>query len=294
MRGFIARSLRAGWWPGGVFILDGKGGSDFIVFEGREGIHCVARHPEEWAEWLPRISSMLRQRYDEDAEYERGNTEQPDFPRYLVVLDEVQEIRATLGKAVLDPVLQQVSRQIRASRGKLLVATQRPDAEDAIPGAVKDMLEDRLILGYVSEHGARMVLGKDWREAVDEYGADTVPGRGLARVGGRLRRIQGFYLATPRRHPEVEHLYPPRHSTTDTPPETQTNAKGPATATRWAPSRAATASDHDAQAVPEDATVEKHKQNEKTPTPETRNKPPGTPETNLGRPGTSRKRRRTI
>ncbi|ONI77825.1 hypothetical protein ALI144C_30810 [Actinosynnema sp. ALI-1.44] len=82
---------------------------------------------------------MMRQRYDEDAEYERGNTGKPDFPRYLVVLDEVQGIRATLGKNELDPILQQISRQIRASKGKLLLATQRPDAEDAIPGAVRDM-----------------------------------------------------------------------------------------------------------------------------------------------------------
>jgi hypothetical protein len=36
-RGFIARALRMGWFPGGVFIFDGKGGSDYIPFEGRVG-----------------------------------------------------------------------------------------------------------------------------------------------------------------------------------------------------------------------------------------------------------------
>ncbi|MFD1044380.1 hypothetical protein ACFQ1S_01610, partial [Kibdelosporangium lantanae] len=210
MRGFIARSLRKGWWPGGVYIFDGKSGSDYIVFEGREGIHCVARGPEEWAAWLARVAEMMRARYEEDAEYERGNRPKPDFARYLVVLDEVQEIRSTLGKAELDPILQQISRQIRASNGRLLVSTQRPDAEDAIPGAVKDMLEERIILGFVSATGARMVLDQDWREVVDEYGQETVPGRGTARVRGRVRRIQSFYLRTPREHPEIEHLYPPK------------------------------------------------------------------------------------
>ncbi|CAM3412091.1 type IV secretory system conjugative DNA transfer family protein [Kibdelosporangium persicum] len=248
MRGFIARGMRKGWWPGGVFILDGKGGSDFIVFEGREGVHCVARHPDEWTEWLPRISTMMRQRYDEDADYERGNTPKPNFPRYLVVLDEVQEIRATLGKNELDPILQQISRQIRASKGKLLVATQRPDAEDAIPGAVRDMLEDRIILGYMSDTGARMVLGKDWREAVDEYGSNTVPGRGLARVGGHLRRIQGFYLDTPREHPEVEHLYPPKTATVGVTQRNQANAES-ATTTQWAPRPAADASSNPQKAA---------------------------------------------
>jgi Helicase HerA, central domain len=36
-RGFIARVLRMGWFLGGVFIFDGKGGSDYIPFEDRVG-----------------------------------------------------------------------------------------------------------------------------------------------------------------------------------------------------------------------------------------------------------------
>jgi hypothetical protein len=232
MRGFIARSLRKGWWPGGVYIFDGKSGSDYIVFEGREGIHCVARDPEEWSAWLSRVAEMMRARYEEDAEYERGNRPKPDFARYLVVLDEVQEIRSTLGKAELDPVLQQVSRQIRASNGRLLVSTQRPDAEDAIPGAVKDMLEERIILGFVSATGARMVLDQDWREVVDEYGQETVPGRGTARIRGRLRRIQSFYLRTPREHPEIEHLYPTKVAAPSTAPASVAKPVGSA---HWSP-----------------------------------------------------------
>ncbi|GAB3902526.1 hypothetical protein GCM10029964_093130 [Kibdelosporangium lantanae] len=202
------------------------------MFEGREGVHCVARHPEEWAEWLPQISGMMRHRYDQDAEYHRGNVEKPEFPRYLVVIDEVQEIRTVLGKNDLDPFLQQLSRQMRASEGRLLLATQRPDTEDAIPGPVRDMLEDRIVLGYVSPHGARMAFGEDWRSVVDEYGADTVPGRGMARIGGRLIRLQGIRLHLPREHPEVEMFYPPKAGAPTAPPAA---AATPTRTTQWAP-----------------------------------------------------------
>lgn len=166
---------------------------------------------------------------------------------YLVVLDEVQEIRTVLGKTELDPILQQLSRQMRASNGRLMVSTQRPDAEDAIPGAVRDMLEERIILGFVSATGARMVLDDDWREVIDEYGSDTVPGRGLARVSGRLVRIQGFNLKNPRAHPEVEHFYPPKLTATSA----AVGTEGTATATRWAPHPVA----EDAPAGPPDGAV---------------------------------------
>ncbi|MGZ3140432.1 hypothetical protein ACVDFE_00145 [Lentzea chajnantorensis] len=209
-RGYIARGLRLEWFPGGTWILDGKGSSDYIVFEGRRGVHCVAREPEEWLANLERISATMRARYEEDAEYHRGNREKPYHPPFLVVLEEVQEIRSVLGAKVLDPILQQLSRQLRASGGRLMVVTQRPDAEDAIPGAVRDMLEYRIVLGYVSPVGARMALEDDWRRAVDEYGAEPIPGRGLARIAGKLARIQALRIDLPREHPEMEKLYPPK------------------------------------------------------------------------------------
>jgi hypothetical protein len=209
-RGFIARALRMGWFPGGVFIFDGKGGSDYIPFEGRVGVHCVARDPDAWTQYMPQVAGMMRARYDEDADYHRGHSPCPNHPRYLVILDEIQEIRSTLSKQVVDPFLQQISRQMRASNGRLMVETQRPDTEDAIPGAVRDMLEDRIILGFVSGTGARMVLDRDWQTVVDEYGVDPVPGRGIARISGQLTRIQSFRLDLPREHPDAEQFYPPK------------------------------------------------------------------------------------
>jgi hypothetical protein len=244
-RGFIARGLRMGWWPGGVYIFDGKSAADYIVFEGREGVRCVAREPEEWAENLPLVSGMMRHRYNEDVDYERGNRPEPKHPRYLVVLEEVQQIRSALGKDVIDPFLQQLSRQMRGSNGRLLVITQRPDTEDAIPGAVRDMLEDRYILGYVSATGARMVLETEWRAIVDEYGADTVPGRGVVRIGGRLRRFQALNIGTPRRDPASEALYPRRTGEAEREhQEAQTRAH----TGRWAPAPAADDDQADAAA----------------------------------------------
>jgi DNA segregation ATPase FtsK/SpoIIIE-like protein len=146
--------------------------------------------------------------------------------------------------------LQQISRQVRAANGRLVVVTQRPDAEDAIPGAVRDMLEDRIILGFVSGTGARMVLEKDWQAVTDEYGQAPVPGRGLARITGRLVRIQGFRLDPPREHPELEQFYPPRlrseparHDPTgaaDEQTERRRSGTLPTATTRWAPAPPAT------------------------------------------------------
>lgn len=241
-RGFIARALRLGWFPGGCFIFDGKAGSDYIVFEGRQGIHCVAREPEEWEQHLTGVSAMMRARYEQDAAYHRGQRPRPDQPRWLVVLDEVQEIRTVLGRKVVDPFLQQISRQIRASNGRLMVITQRPDTEDAIPGAVRDMLEERIILGFVSGTGARMVLDKDWQQVTDEYGQTPVPGRGVARLSGRLLRLQSFRLDPPREHPELESFYPPKIAEPRIPDAAQSEQSRSGTLsmthTRWAPQSA--------------------------------------------------------
>jgi hypothetical protein len=246
-RGFVARSLRMGWFPGGCFIFDGKAGSDYIVFEGREGVRCVAREPGEWEKNMTAVEDMMRARYDEDAAYHRGLRGKPDNPRWMVILEEVQEIRRTLGKKIVDPFLQQISRQVRAANGRLVVVTQRPDADDAIPGAVRDMLEDRIILGFVSGTGARMVLEKDWQAVTDEYGQAPVAGRGLARTSGRLVRIQSFRLDPPREHPELEAFYPPQlpsDSTADGTDATTDQPRSgtlPTATTRWAPAPPTTA-----------------------------------------------------
>lgn len=233
VRGFIARALREGWFPGGVHIFDGKAGSDYVVYEGRAGVHCVARMPEEWTENLEPVNQMMKTRYEEDAEFHRGNRPEPEFPRFLVVLDEVQEILAELGETAFMKHLRRWSKQIRAANGRLMIVTQRPDAKDAIPGAVKDMLEQIFVLGYVSPVGAREALGQDWRAAVDDYGAETVPGRGVARVGGKLLRLQTLFTDLPTKKPHLEVLYPPKRGE-DVPIDAEAGQEG-ATILQWAP-----------------------------------------------------------
>jgi hypothetical protein len=97
-----------------------------------------------------------------------------------------------------------------------------------------------------------MVLEKDWQAVTDEYGQAPVPGRGLARITGRLVRIQGFRLDPPREHPELEVFYPPvttpdgrGGSTGRTAPKAPAGDTGaaeqrrsgtlPTTTSRWAP-----------------------------------------------------------
>lgn len=207
VRGYIARGLRHNWFPGGVIIIDGKSSSAYAPFLNRHGVLRIAREPEEWAEALQLASTMMRGRFDAQWAFETGQGPKPDLPRYLVVIEECQEVRAVLGKDA-DRFYDQLGRQIRESGGTLMLVTQRPDTEGAIPGPVRDMLEDWIILGFVSGTGARMVLDKDWRVVVDEYGEQTVPGRGMARVGGRLLRLQSFLLDSPRKLAAAEALYP--------------------------------------------------------------------------------------
>lgn len=247
LRGFIARALREGWFPGGAYLFDGKSAADFIPFEGRQGVYLVAREVHEWEQGLKELVAFMRTRYDEEVAYERGITSAPEHPRYLVVIDEIQEIREQIGKDLFDKLIKALAKQMRGSNGRLVVATQRPDAMDSIPGSAKDMLEYVLCFGYVSPIGAREIFGQDWRAIVDEYGTETVPGRGMARVDGRLFRIQSPRLDRIRKNPDVEYLYPPKAGTEE-PGET---APAALPVGKWAPAQPVNpAAEHTAQDAP--------------------------------------------
>ncbi|RJQ70554.1 hypothetical protein D5S17_28920 [Pseudonocardiaceae bacterium YIM PH 21723] len=233
VRGYIARGMRLGKFPGGVIILDGKGSSAYAPFVGRHGIIMIAREPEEWLEGLQAASAMMRSRYDRQWIYHTGGGVKPQLTRYLVVIEECQEIRAELGKDA-DRFYDQLGRQIRESEGTLMLVTQRPDAEGAIPGPVRDQLEDRVVLGFVSGTGARMALEDDYRMATDEYGEEMVRGRGVARLGGKLMRIQSFLLDAPLDNKEAEPFYPPPAG-----PEAPNVVRMPSTTNVWAPPRPA-------------------------------------------------------
>jgi hypothetical protein len=216
-RGIVVRGLRDGWWPGGVWILDGKGGADYASLDGREGVVVVARTPEQWSAALQHLVAVMEARYSQRYEYEAGSAPAPVHPRMGVVLDEVQAIRYALGDQAIAP-LDALARMARAANQSLIVATQRPDARDAIPGAIRDQLEDRVAVGWMSEQGARMVLDTAWRLVADPDGQTSMSGeaaqrprgRAVVRVAGRLCAIQIPDLPTPVHVPAVEALYPPR------------------------------------------------------------------------------------
>ncbi|MGH3571606.1 MAG: hypothetical protein ACRDR6_17125 [Pseudonocardiaceae bacterium] len=209
VRRLLAVGLRIGLFPGGVFVLDGKSSAGYACFVGREGVHMVAREPHEWLAGLAEVSGIMRARYDAQWNNRLGHGPKPDMPRLALLLEECQEIRAQLGQDA-DRFYSQLGRQCREAQITLILVTQRPDVKDAIPGAVRDMLEDRIVLGFVSAKGAQMALEEHWRDAVDNYGEETTPGRGVARLAGKYSRIQGLYAGDPIDRPESEQLFPPK------------------------------------------------------------------------------------
>lgn len=213
--GFILRALRKGWFQGGVIILDGKGSSAYAPLAGRKGIRVIARTPDEWRDALTEAIAEMQSRYDANWAAVKAGKPKPVHPTYLVVLEEAQEIRRALKKDA-DAYFQSLARLIRESGGMLLVSTQRPDAADAIPGAVRDQLEQRVVLGYVTPTGARMGLDDDWESAMVAYGAKPIPGRGVVRIRrGVIAPIQAFGIVLPGESPDADKFYPPRVEDSD-------------------------------------------------------------------------------
>lgn len=216
VRRLLAAGLRIGLFPGGVFVLDGKSSAGYACFVGREGVHMVAREPMEWLAGLVEVSSIMKARYEAQWHYRLGHGPKPEMPRLALLLEECQEIRAQLGPDA-DRFYSQLGRQCREAQITLILVTQRPDVKDAIPGAVRDMLEDRIVLGFVSQKGAQMALEDHWRDAVDNYGEKIPHGRGVARLAGKYSRIQGLYAGDPIDRPESEPLFPPKVGTRPAP-----------------------------------------------------------------------------
>lgn len=217
MRGIVVRGLAADWFPDGVIILDGKASGDYAPLEGRRGILVVARTPEQWRAALGMLVTLMHERYEQMYEWQAGRRpDRPDLPRMLLLIDEIQAIIAELGQEAIDAV-NALARMARGAHITLVVGTQRPDAKDAVPGAIRDQLEDRIAVGYMSPDGARMVLEDAWRLVVDDddetgLTANTTKprGRAVARIAGRLCRIQVPWLDSPVIDPGVDPLYPPR------------------------------------------------------------------------------------
>lgn len=262
VRAWAVDGLTHGAFPGGLWAVDGKGGGALAPLLGRERVHAVAHKPEEWRHVITEhVAPEVAHRYDEMLAWRSGrSTRRPDHPRSLLIIDELQQVLQACPD-LAGPV-DTLARQALEAGVILWVLTQRPDAKDAVPGAVRDQLVDRVTFGPLSGSGAKMafdVSGDDWARAM---GVAPIPGRALTWLGGRWRPVQVPWMPIPAAAPDAERLYPPHapHSAaqgaappepepeTPTPPrprpapkqtQTQTPKEKPKRSRTWPPPRPA-------------------------------------------------------
>lgn len=214
-RAWVASGLDGGAFPGGLLAaLDGKGSGSFVALEGRHGVGPIAVTPDQWTHVLRTVvMPEVDARYQAMLDYRRGLGPRPAFGRALVVLDEIQQILASCPDLLED--FGRLARQALEAEVILWVLTQRPDAKDAVPGAIRDQLDERAAFGPLSAAGAKMVFdGDDWHRAM---GTAPIQGRALTRLGGVWRPVQVPWLPFPVDEAWAEELYPPRTATAPTP-----------------------------------------------------------------------------
>lgn len=209
VRAWLVDGLTHGVWPGGIWAIDGKGSGSLVALDGRDGVHAVAHTPDEWAYVLQElVAPEVSRRYTEMLDWRAGrSTTKPSHPRALLVLDELQQV--LLSRPDLAAIVDTLARQALESGVIVWVITQRPDAKDAVPGAVRDQLLDRVTFGPLSSSGAKMAfdLAGDWHRAM---GVAPTPGRALVWTGGVWRTVQAGWLPIPADDPGAEPLYPPK------------------------------------------------------------------------------------
>ncbi|MCO6011730.1 hypothetical protein NE236_42970 [Actinoallomurus purpureus] len=211
VRAWVVDGLTHGVFPGGMWGLDGKGSGSLAPLIGRQGVHAIAHSPEEWRAVLAEdIAPTVARRYAEILAWRSGQSDhRPDHPRAVAILDEIQQILFACPD--LADTLNTLARQALEANVLLWVLTQRPDAADAVPGAVRDQLVDRITFGPLSGSGAKMSfdIADDWHRAM---GVAPIPGRALTWLGGLWRPVQAPWLPIPADDPRAEPLYPPRAS----------------------------------------------------------------------------------
>jgi hypothetical protein len=163
-----------------------------------------------WRAVIESVAAEVATRYEEILAWRAGRADRaPHHPRALVIIDEIQQV--TLACPDLLPIVDTLARQALEAGVRVWILTQRPDAKDAVPGAIRDQLVDRACFGPLSSAGAKMTfdMAEDWHRAL---GVAPVPGRALTWLGGVWRTVQAPWLPIPADTPAVEPLYPPRAS----------------------------------------------------------------------------------
>jgi hypothetical protein len=209
VRAWAVDALAHGVFPGGCWVADGKGSGSLASLIGRAGVHGVAHEPDGWRAVLGDVAPEVARRYSETLAWRSEQSDRPPaHPRALLILDEVQQI--LMSAPDLADVLDTLARQALEAGVTLWVITQRPDAKDAVPGAIRDQIVDRATFGPLSGSGAKMsfdMAGDDWHKAL---GVAPIAGRALTWLGGTWRPVQAPWMPFPVDDATVEPLYPPR------------------------------------------------------------------------------------
>lgn len=209
VRAWAVDGLTHGVFAGGVWCVDGKGSGSMAPLIGRRGVHAVAHSPDEWRHVITElVAPEVARRYEETLAWRSGSGttgRRPHHPLSLLILDELQQVLLVCPDLV--DTINTLARQALEARVIMWVLTQRPDAADAVPGAVRDQLIDRVTFGPLGAAGAKMSfdVAADWHKAL---GVAPIPGRALTWMGGHWRPIQAPWLPIPADDPTVDPLYP--------------------------------------------------------------------------------------
>ena len=113
----------------------------------------------------------------------------PDkLPYIVIVVDEVADLMATVGKEV-DPIITRIAAISRAAGIHLILATQRPSV-NVITGTIKANIPGRIAF--------KVAQGNDSKTILDCSGAEDLIGKGdmlFLREGSMLQRAQGSWVS---------------------------------------------------------------------------------------------------
>ena len=138
-----------------VYGLDGKAGSDWkaaVPLFTRWVSGAAEDAPADLVAMLAEVLAIVRA---------RNNADHDDHAGLLLLLEELQDVRAAADKrtgAQIDVTLGRIIRTGRAVGVHVLISTQRPSVED-VPSGVRNLVTQRLCLMVRNPADAGLVLG---------------------------------------------------------------------------------------------------------------------------------------
>jgi hypothetical protein len=197
--------------------LDGKGGASLGYLRRREGVLGVGDEPAEWLDLIRRVDAEMKGRYALLRAWRNGEGPRPWFgTNWTVIVDELVDIYDQLSDQFMDP-FGRIARLGREAGIHLIASVLRPDVAEAIPGLIRAQLNARLLLGALhDQQTATMMFGPHAKKAqrLSDEEDDAIQGRGIARLGGRMYRVQLPYVTDPADdRAGAEHWLPPKLAT---------------------------------------------------------------------------------